>query len=168
MAAPRAGRSWVGLKWRDTGARSRTQRSELGRRAMSLKTAVEPLLALHLLESTNTCSCWRFTNSVYSVYSVYCGAVVSAVVTLDSPKMASTAVFRMSETMRFGGIISKETVFERLKRPLVDRSKLPRRSDNKQRPSSYPPKYVSNCWRSAECFEAQAGETGERAPGVNG
>ena len=40
--------------------------------------------------------------------------------------------------MRFGGINSKETVSERLKRPLVDRSKLPRKSDNKQTPSSYP------------------------------
>jgi hypothetical protein len=48
---------------------------KLCRIRMNLKTAVEPLLELHLLESTNTCSCWGFTNSVH------CGAVASAVVT---------------------------------------------------------------------------------------
>jgi hypothetical protein len=41
-----------------------------------LKTAVEPLLVLDLLESTNTCSCWG-TNSVH------CGAAVSAFITMD-------------------------------------------------------------------------------------
>ena len=40
----------------------------------------------------------------------------------------------MSETIRFGGINSIKTVSERLKRPLVDGSKLQRKLDNKQTP----------------------------------
>src|ERR1700723_1396998 len=59
----------------------------------SLKTAVEPLPVLHLLESTRTCSCLGFHQ--FGALRSSCSSTHNNA--LDGPKMASTAVFKISE-----------------------------------------------------------------------
>src|ERR1700723_2022849 len=56
----------------------------------SLKTAVEPLPVLHLLESTRTCSCLGFHQ--FGALRSSCSSTHNNA--LDGPKMASTAVFK--------------------------------------------------------------------------
>src|ERR1700723_571567 len=57
----------------------------------SLKTAVEPLPVLHLLESTRTCSCLGFHQ--FGALRSSCSCTHNNA--LDGPKMASTAVFKI-------------------------------------------------------------------------
>src|ERR1700721_4816139 len=60
---------------------------------MNLKTAVEPLPVLHLLESTRTCSCLGFHQ--FDALRSSCSSTHNNA--LDGPKMASTAVFKITD-----------------------------------------------------------------------
>jgi hypothetical protein len=60
---------------------------------ITLKTAVEPLPVLHLLESTRTYSCLGFHQS--GALRSSCSSTHNNA--LDGPKMASTAVFKITK-----------------------------------------------------------------------